>query len=85
VEWKQEQQRQGQDSVYNSHLNISIHSLAWNPAVVGEDDLIVCRIPFTEAMVDVVRCTWAVPDHPRTSVKMAFLLWTRELGTAEAV
>jgi hypothetical protein len=30
-----------------------------------------------KAAVDVVRCDWAVPDHPRTSVEMAFLLWAR--------
>jgi hypothetical protein len=48
-----------------------------NPAIVGEDDPVVFQIPFAEAVVDIVHCTWAVPDHPRTSVKMAFLLWVR--------
>jgi hypothetical protein len=31
-------------------------------------------------VVDVVHCAWAVPDHPGTSVEMAFLLWVRTCG-----
>jgi hypothetical protein len=48
---------------------------------------IVCQISFAEAVVDVVHCAWAVPDHSRTSIKITFLLWSRavELGTAEVV
>jgi hypothetical protein len=38
-------------------LDIITRSPAWNPVIVGEDDPIVCRIPFAEAMVDVVCCT----------------------------
>jgi hypothetical protein len=35
-------------------LDIITCSPARNPAIVGEDNLIVCQIPFAEAMVDVV-------------------------------
>jgi hypothetical protein len=56
----------------------------WNPDFVGEDDLIVCQILFAEAVVDVVHCAWAVPDHPRTSVEMTFLLWARACGAGDS-
>jgi hypothetical protein len=65
-------------------LDIITCSPAWNPDIVGEDDLIVCRILFAEATVDVVRCTWAIPDHPRTSVEMTFLLWERACGAGDS-
>jgi hypothetical protein len=64
-------------------LDIITHSPARNPAIVGEDNLIVCQILFAEATVDVVCCAWAVPDHLRTSIKMTFLLWTRACGTGD--
>jgi hypothetical protein len=48
-----------------------------NPAIVGEDDSIVSRILFAEATSNVVRCSWAVPDHAGASIEMASLLRAR--------
>jgi hypothetical protein len=58
-------------------LDIITQCPVQNPAIVGEDNPIVSQIPFAEAVVDVVLCAWAVPNHPRTSIKMALLLWAR--------
>jgi hypothetical protein len=55
-----------------------------NPDIVGEDYPVVCWIPFAEAMVDVVHCSWAVPDHLRISIKMPFLLWSGACGAGDS-
>jgi hypothetical protein len=69
--------------VVNLLLDIITCSPAWNPTIVGKDDPIVCQISFADAMIDVVCCAWAVPNHPRSSIKIAFLLWTRACGTGD--
>jgi hypothetical protein len=45
----------------------------WDPDIVGKDYPVGCWISFAEAVVDVVHCSWAVPDHPGTSIEMTLL------------
>jgi hypothetical protein len=80
VEWRQEQWQQGWDSVCNNHLVIPLYyyplSSTESRHCWGGLSSCLPDIPFAEAMVDVVCCSWAVPDHLRTSVEMTFLLWS---------
>jgi hypothetical protein len=81
-EWNGDRSGSGRDGILSviviqAFLDIITRSPTWNPVIVGEDNPIVSRIPFAEAVVDVVRCAWAIPDHPRTPVEMAFLFWVR--------